>query len=885
VNDRCEVNENSFANMFQLFKKFVIPLSVATVLLLLVTLYFVFLNSTNVYQAIPDSAVAVIEINDWSKLNNELNTKPGAIELRKTAPVQKLVAEITFIQRFLASLNPELKPQVYNGKITISAHLVSADDFDYLFTIPANGVSADDIDKALRFKHAGSDIADAQSRVFKNQKIEDVVMKDGTRFSITCMKGVLILSYTSFLTETSVTAVATGNNLNNDKELYKVIKRNSNSNGVEMFVNFKKADVIYPVALKPEKAGLLNDIRSFQSWAGYDITFDGDLVNFSGNGLLVNETKGGEPAKNILASTIWNYVPDNAAYVNAGFNTLNTEVKATADENNMAKAAFKDWIGEARAFVTLEPLKEDFTEQNVFIIEAKDETRAITDLKKLIAVDGTKPAAADTFLHTEIFNLKGGTIINQVFGSSFTVFGNTFFGVSNHVAVFCNSADILKFVLEKISKGETLNKDATCRKAIEASGKTATGTIYINPAKASLLLAGMIKDGSSLQTYLSHQNSIVFEFNTGGAWNTTHGTLITGAGYKTSSGLLWKTKLQTLSVYTPQIVVNETTGEKEIFTQDTANNIYLLSKSGEVIFTKNIGEKIIGEVKQLDYYNNGQLQYIFNTPYHVFMLDRMGNDAASYPLRLSNAAMGGLTLVHGSGANYRYFVPCSNGAIYGYEANGRPLSGWSPKSGLGLITKPLQTFKSGRNEYLLAFNNVGKLMLLGSKGDIKWSVDNLPVTNQNFSVIETGSDFLVMNAAGNQLIEISSDGNDNIKPIIDSAFSFAATATSDTTYQYFFSGLHDVRSYSGAGEFKNAMSIKADLIRGIEVTTIGNTKCLLVKDESTGKVLIYDLSLNLLGEYPVSNSGKFAITDLLGRNEFIGIQPDTNGNVACYRIK
>ncbi len=871
--------------MFQPPKKIVIPLSVASALLLLAVLYFVFLRSANVYEAIPDSAVLIVEINDWSKFSNELNTKTGAIELKKTAAVKKLMDEVAFIQRFLISVNPKLKQQVYNGKITISAHLVSADDFDYLFTIPANGISADDMDKELRAKLGRSDIADAQARIFKNQKIEDVVMKDGTRFSITCMKGVLILSYTSFLTETSVTAIATGNNLDNDKDLCKVIKRNSNADGVRMFVNFKKADVIYPVALKLQRAGLLNDIRSFQSWAGYNITFEDDRINFAGKGLLVNDAKEGGLAKNILANTIWNSVPDNAAYVNVGFNSLNDGAKANTDENNLAKAAFKAWVGEAHAFVTLEPLKEDFTEQNVFIVETKDDSKAINDLKKLIAVDGSKAVAIDTFMYTEIFNLKSGAVINQVFGSSFTIFGNAFFAVNNHIAVFCNSPDILKFVLEKISKGETLNKDATCRKAIEASGKTATAAIYFNPAKASLLLSGMIKEGSSLQTYLAHQNSIVFEFNADGAWNTTHGTFIAGNGNKTSAGLLWKTKLQSMSTYTPQIVVNETTGDKEIFTQDTAYNIYLLSKSGEVIFTKNIGEKIIGDVQQLDYYNNGQLQYIFNTPYHVFMLDRAGNDAASYPLRLSNAAIGGLTLVHGAGATYRYFVPCNNGAIYGYEANGRPLSGWSPKAGLGLITKPLQSFKSGRNEYLLAFNNAGKLMLLGGKGDMKWGVDNLPVTQQNFSIVQTGNDFLVLNAAGNQVIEISSDGNDNIKPVIDSAFSFAAAATSDTAFQYFFSGLHDVRSYSGSGGFKNAASVKADLIGGIEISTIGNTKYLLVKDDSAGKILIYDLSLNLLGEYPVSNSGAFTITDLFGRNEFIGIQPDANGNIACYRIK
>jgi len=871
--------------MFQSIKKFAVPLSVGGVLLLLLVIYFVFLRSANVYEAIPDSAVAVIEINDWSKFNNELNAQQSAMELKKTMAMKKLTDEVAFIQRFLSSFNPKLKAEVDNGTITISAHLISADDFDYLFTIPANGMNADEIDKGLRIRRAGSDIKDAQTRIFKEQKVEDVVMKDGTRFSITCMKGVLILSYTSFLTETSVTAIATGNNLANDKDLCKVMKRNNAAGPVKLYVNFKKADVIFPVSLKLQKIGLLNDMHSMQTWAGYGITFRDDQLTFSGTGLLVNEVKEDEAPRNILANNIWNSIPDNAAYANVGFTVLNSDDKAVTGGNNIAGAAFKDWVGDARAFVTLEPLNEDFSEQNVFIVQVKDDNKAINELKKLIAVDGTKPVAIDTFMHDEVFNLKSGAVINQVFGSSFTVFGNTYFAMNNHTVIFCNSQDILKFALEKISKGETLNKDAACGKAIEASGKTATGTVYVNPAKAALLLSGMIREGSSLQTYLSHQNSMVFEFNAGGKWNVTHGTLITGTGNKASAGLLWKTKLQTLSTFIPQIVVNETTGDKEIFTQDTANNIYLLSKSGEVIFTKNIGEKIIGTVSQLDYYNNGQLQYIFNTAYHVFMLDRAGNDAASYPLRLSNAALAGLTLAHTGASSYRYFVPCSNGAIYGYEANGKPLPGWSPKNGLGLINRPVQIFKSKKSDYILAYNAQGKLMLLGSKGDIKWMVDNLPVTRQDFSIIETANDFFVLNAAGSQLIEIESDGNDNIRPVIDSALAFDATATSDTGYQYFYSSEHDVRSYDGSGAFKNAVSLKADLAGGIEVRTIGTTKYLLVKDISAGKILVYDLMLNQVAEYPVFNTEQFVITDLFGRNEFIGIQPDGNGNISCYRIK
>ena len=60
---------------------------------------------------------------------------------------------------------------------------------------------------------------------------------------------------------------------------------------------------------------------------------------------------------------------------------------------------------------------------------------------------------------------------------------------------------------------------------------------------------------------------------------------------------------------------------------------------------------------------------------------------------------------------------------------------------------------------------------------------------------------------------------------------------------------------------------------------------LLVKCETEHKITLYDLSLNQIAWYTVTNTNAFAIADLFDRNEFIGIQPDAYGNITCYRIK
>ena len=238
-----------------------------------------------------------------------------------------------------------------------------------------------------------------------------------------------------------------------------------------------------------------------------------------------------------------------------------------------------------------------------------------------------------------------------------------------------------------------------------------------------------------------------------------------------------------------------------------------------------------------------------------------------------------------NGSKYRYYVPCGNGAIYGYESTGKPLSGWSPLKGVGVISKPLQRVRNKNVELILAFNNAGRLLLLGSKGEIKWSVDNLPVTKQNFSIVQTGNEFIAMNASGSQLIQISADGNDNIKPLIDTANSFVAAPTSDTSYQYFFSGPHDVRSYNEKSEFKNAISLNSSNVTEIGVISIGDMSYFIAKDEVAKKLMLFDLTLKPIAVCHSDNIYAITLADLFDRKELIAIQPDASGNLTCFRIK
>ena len=53
--------------------------------------------------------------------------------------------------------------------------------------------------------------------------------------------------------------------------------------------------------------------------------------------------------------------------------------------------------------------------------------------------------------------------------------------------------------------------------------------------------------------------------------------------------------------FSPKFVTNYVTNKKEIIFQDELNNLYLISLNGELIWKKNIENKIIGDIQRLIY--------------------------------------------------------------------------------------------------------------------------------------------------------------------------------------------------------------------------------------------------------------------------------------------
>jgi len=172
----------------------------------------------------------------------------------------------------------------------------------------------------------------------------------------------------------------------------------------------------------------------------------------------------------------------------------------------------------------------------------------------------------------------------------------------------------------------------------------------------------------------------------------------------------------------PSIVMNYESGTREVMIQDSANNVYLIGNSGSILWKKHLDEPVQGSIYSMDLYQNEQSEYLFATTNKIYLLDHSGKDAGSYPLNLAEPTKTGLSLFDfDNNKEYTFYVCCNRGRIYGYNGNGKPLSGWAPKNTDAVMPVPLNDFAYIGKHYLYGNSEKGTVYL--------WDINGKQVMN------------------------------------------------------------------------------------------------------------------------------------------------------------
>lgn len=343
-------------------------------------------------------------------------------------------------------------------------------------------------------------------------------------------------------------------------------------------------------------------------------------------------------------------------------------------------------------------------------------------------------------------------------------FDQTYYTSSGNTIFIGHDLEALKKFLDDIDKEETWGKSVSQNKFLESTLLEANISLYVNTSRIWNVLSGsvnakwkpFITENQALLRSLgmgavqfSHLNE---SFYTNVSWKYGQ----TAMEEKQSGGANQKLITNfTNNIGKMFVVRNHADKQDEVLVQDSSYTVHLISSSGKVLWKTQLDGMIRGEIEQIDYFNNGKLQYFFATGNSLHIIDRLGNYVKPFPMTILAKDIEHVSVVdYDHSKKYRFLVAGKTGKLWMYDKEGNNLDGWKPKNVEDGLAMPARHHRIRGKDYIVAVRKDGKVYILNRRGEtLKNFPLNLEARPQGDYFIESGKDL-----ATTYFIVISRDG-------------------------------------------------------------------------------------------------------------------------------
>ena len=330
----------------------------------------------------------------------------------------------------------------------------------------------------------------------------------------------------------------------------------------------------------------------------------------------------------------------------------------------------------------------------------------------------------------------------------------------------------------------------------------------------------------------------------------------------------WQSSLSNKIISKPQLVINHRDGgNREIILQDEQNNIYQITKEGRVRWTVALPETVLSKIHQIDYYQNGRLQYLFNTKSKLYLVDRNGNNVAHFPIKFRSPATNGVSVFdYDNNRKYRYFVACENKKIYAYNNEGKIITGWNFKQTDYNVTTPIQHFRVNSKDYIV-FKDQSRIYIQDRKGETRI---------QTLAKFENSKNPLVLNLNGTPKI-VATNKTGKVFYIYFNG-EFAEKETGSFSENHFFTvadlsrnGILDFVFIDGnelkvineKGKKLFSKKFKTDIQHYPNIYSFSSkTKKIGIVESAVNRIYLFDSAGKLHEGFPLQGNSEFSIGNI-----------------------
>jgi hypothetical protein len=725
--------------------------------------------------AIPINAALVIECREgktfWQKLTtNNLIWQ----QLTQSNYFSSLDEKIKFLDSLFkpgsVSYNLIKKETTY-----ISAHIAGAGTFDFLFYINLPVTTKKEF--LLDFiKNASPPSATINDRIYDGITINEVKLSGKRSFYYLFSRGIFICSFSKLLAEDAVRQLNGTSSLMNDPSFAKVMESTGNKVDGNVFVNYRVITEMISPYLE-NNANFLRTFKGLANWTSFDLGIRSN--SFSLNGFTFSSDSANnylnifkeQQAQEITVPAI---LPRNTAYfIDFGCSNLKRYFRdyraflensnQLAERENTLKTIngkydinleefFSENVEKEFALAIIEPDKEDYADNYLAVFKLSDAEKTIRKLEELrlstLAVNHAEEDTSTTnYRNNTIGKINLPAFLPALLGENFGNITENYYTIKDDYLLMANNVASLRNVLSFARSNKTLSKDSNYVSFSDNIQNESNICIYSNIGRSTPIykknLAAEYKKGidKKLEVFRKFQ-AVAFQFSNKNDLFYTNAYLRYKPVYKKETRSVWETPVDTTVSAVPQVLAGKEDKDNFIFFQDDGKKIYLMNGKGELLWKKQLGEKMMGGAQIVYMDEEKEPYFVFSSASAIYALNNKGEDAEHFPLKLEAVATVPVAAhdYSGKGEN-RLFIACNDRKVYQFFLNGKRVKDWQAKKMDDIVLAPLSLFSSGGRDFVFILDRSGNMKLLDKKG--QWILrlkDKLPDCNNNHYVLDKARD-------------------------------------------------------------------------------------------------------------------------------------------------
>jgi len=792
--------------------KKVIIISILIISFIISILYFSIVREPKTLsaaiKAVPSNSFMLIEVKNYQDFSKKIKEKTSFWEELNTIDIFKQVNKnLDYLDSTLSN-TPEIDKLVQKKPLLISYNIQGKSSIQTLYILELTElISEDAIHQFIKNTFC-------KNKTISHREYNGTTLytAEGNKqkFSYAIYKGLLLYSESSLLLEKSIRQIDNDDSLIQQASFKKAYKTSGEHVDLNIYFQIPQLQILSGNIFDKKFKQDIVKLSQFANWSEFDIDIDKSLISANGftiskdsinNYLNIFKQQNSSEinVSEILPSNTSTFLTLNLSDVPLFFKKYRTFLKRKSKDE-----AYKLWIAQWKKNYNLdipklieETLsgeitlaytqinKLDLAQNNYFILKVDGESETMEALQAML-----NRMAEDKNITTEelkityqvkegketyIYPFPQSNFAKKLLGDAFATVKTKYFTFIDNYWIFANSVKDLKTFIDANERQTILDNDVDYNQLQDDISSSSSIYFYSNISISKELYKHWFNEQISQeleQNFNTYKKFHVFVYQLNTDENMLYSNVLLKYNpiVKEKPRTTWECKLNASLKTKPKVVINHRNNQKEIFIQDNSNTIYLISKSGKILWKRNIEEPILNEVKQIDCYKNNKLQYIFNTSNKLFIVDRNGNDIEHFPVNLRAKASAGVAVFdYDKSRDYRFFVPCEDKKIYVYNIDGNILPGWKFGETETKMTTAVQHFRIKDSDYIV-FSDQNKSYFLNRRGEEKIKTQHLVQTSKNnifYLIYENKKAYFVSSTPNGNIVMVDEAGNVKTKEAFD----------------------------------------------------------------------------------------------------------------------